>query len=103
MSGGKSMKKSVIGSRRTVMNSLNRMAPRPRKGARFIKSRMNQPRINTDFHGSGNTDLGFLLSVFHPCSSVAQILGCLAVLILVGVLRGERNENILERGTYFVN
>src|SRR5438270_8245747 len=38
MSGGKSIKKSVIGSRRTVMNSLNRIAFKPRKGACFIGS-----------------------------------------------------------------
>src|ERR1041385_1216699 len=30
------MKNNVIGSRQTMMNSLNKMAPRPRKGRDFI-------------------------------------------------------------------
>src|SRR5436190_23637605 len=37
------MKKRVIGSRQTIMNSLNKMAPRPRKGARFIGSPVAVP------------------------------------------------------------
>src|SRR5205814_7160670 len=38
-SGGKNMKNNVIGSRQTMINSLNRIAPRPRKGTCFISGR----------------------------------------------------------------
>ena len=52
MSGGKSMKKSVIGSRRTLMNSLKRMAFRPRKEGAFIGS----ARELAEIQGKGNVE-----------------------------------------------
>jgi hypothetical protein len=36
MSGGKKKKKSVNGSRQTTMNSLNKIAPSPRKSLCFM-------------------------------------------------------------------
>src|SRR5713101_7664679 len=43
-SGGKNMKNNVIGSRQTTMNSLNKIAPSPRKGLRFIYSSVRSSR-----------------------------------------------------------
>src|ERR1041385_9097067 len=71
MSGGKSMKKSVIGSRMTTMNSLNKMAPRPRKG-RFIRRAI----------------------AMLPEASLGGLLRA-----VVSIFRGQRDEDVFERGT----
>src|ERR1041384_8289012 len=103
MSGGKSMKNNVIGSRRTVMNSLKRIAFSPRNGARFMALRQPSSvaaslceawaalsrRTGRRPHGDGYRrdfpSRGFLLVIF------------------AGMFRRQGNENVFERRTDFVD
>src|SRR2546423_1950818 len=95
MSGGKSMKNNVIGSRRTVMNSLNRIAFRPRKGARFMsrsarKSQIPNPKLQRSPKSQApNGKLSPSRRFF--------------LVILVRVFRRQRYEHIFQRRADLVN
>src|SRR4051812_49045826 len=86
------MKKRVIGSRRTVMNSLKRIAFRPRKGARFMRPRFAQK-----------------LQVPNPKlqrsskSQAPNCSRCALLLVFAGVFRGEGDEDVFERRANLVD
>src|SRR5689334_13799090 len=95
MRGGKSMKKSVIGSRITTMNSLNKMAPRPRNG-RFM-----------DFNRLPHAE-----RVRYPASVAFSLGGAMRIpssrrfllwRTVVGIFRGQSDEDIFERRPDDVN
>src|SRR5882724_255638 len=121
MSGGKSMKNNVIGSRRTVMNSLNRIAFSPRNGARFMASRrrvhshakLQAPSTKlqrSTKHQAPNRRSSFLTCLEFGISlelgawslELSPSRGFL-LLILARMFRRQGNENVFERRTDLVD
>src|SRR5882724_12055825 len=108
MSGGKSMKNNVIGSRRTVMNSLNRIAFSPRKGGRFMASRRRarshaklQARSTklqrSTKHQAPNRRSSFLTCLEFGISLELSPSRGFLLLILARMFRRQGNENVFER------
>src|SRR5213595_3000349 len=112
------MKNNVIGSRRTVMNSLNRIAFRPRKGACFIsraprRAKLQAPSSKLQRNSKHQTvekhAPRFWSLVFGPSLELdvwsLELLPSrrFLLLVLAPVFRRERHKNVLKRRSYFMN
>src|SRR5437867_12313353 len=97
------MKNNVIGSRQTMMNSLNKIAPRPRKGRDFIaKFQVPNPKSqgNSNFQPPKGraTDwiLEFGASLGFGAWGLMLCCSC-RFLFFARVFGAQRNKNVLER------
>src|SRR2546423_2319679 len=123
-SGGKSMKNNVIGSRRTGMNSFNRIAFKPREGARFMGSRCARkqtrfawklPAPSSKLQRSTKLqapnrrhsfltclEFGASLELGAWCLVLSPLRGFLLV-VLTRMFRGEGYKDVLQRRSDLVD
>src|SRR5437016_137336 len=102
--GGKNMKNNVIGSRQTMMNSLNKIAPSPRNGRDFIAKLQvpsSKPQRSSKYKipNCSRAPWDLVLGIFLELGIwfLGFLRSCCFLFLLFGRLfRAQRHKNIFE-------